>query len=157
MAEKLKVGQKAPDFALLDQNGEMRKLGDMVQTGTVVLYFYPKDETPGCTAQACSFRDQYDVFTQAGAQVVGVSADSVQSHKEFIAHHRLPFTLVSDPGGRVAEQYDVAKTLGLFPGRVTFVIDRQGIVRHSFHALLRATSHVDDALAVVRQLAAAAG
>src|SRR5690606_34936307 len=98
----------------------------------VVLYFYPKDDTPGCTVEACSFRDAYAVFSDAGAEVVGISSDSVGAHKAFADKHRLPFRLLADHGGHVRASYGVKKTLGLIDGRVTFIIDRGGVVRHVF-------------------------
>jgi thioredoxin-dependent peroxiredoxin len=148
------VGEPAPDFALPDQTGKMVRLSDYVGKSVVVLYFYPKDETPGCTAEACSFRDSYEDFTRAGAEVIGVSADSVGSHQRFASHHQLPFTLLSDTGGAVAKLYDVQRTLGLWPGRVTFVIDRQGVIRHSFSSATQIDKHISAAADMVRQLAA---
>jgi len=145
------VGERAPDFTLPASSGVVR-LADVLQQKAVVLYFYPKDETPGCTAEACAFRDGYEVFTQAGAEVIGVSDDTVESHRAFAAHHRLPFRLLSDPGGEVRKLYGVSGWLGLLRGRVTFVIDRQGIVRHVFDSQLQATRHIDEALETVRNL-----
>ena len=145
------VGDRAPDFTLSSSTGVVR-LTDVLRQKAVVLYFYPKDETPGCTAEACAFRDSYEVFTQAGAEVIGVSDDTVESHQAFAAHHRLPFRLLSDPGGEVRRQYGVSGWLGLLRGRVTFVIDRQGIVRHVFDSQLQATRHVDEALDTIRNL-----
>ncbi|HEV2235298.1 MAG TPA: peroxiredoxin [Ktedonobacterales bacterium] len=151
-----RVGAPAPDFTLPDQSGTPVRLGDFIGKRVVVLYFYPMDETPGCTAEACSFRDSYEDFTRAGAEVIGVSGDSVGSHQRFAAHHQLPFTLLSDAGGKVAKLYDVQKTLGLFPGRVTFVIDRQGVIRHAFSSATQIDKHISAAAAIVRQLAAEA-
>lgn len=119
-----------------------------------VLYFYPADETPGCTAEACSFRDEYERFTEAGAVVVGVSRDSLDSHRKFAEHHRLPFKLISDADGELRRKYQVKATLGLLPGRVTFVIDKRGSIAHAFSSQLRATKHVQEALAVVQRLSA---
>jgi peroxiredoxin Q/BCP len=116
----------------------------------VVLYFYPKDDTPGCTKEACTFRDQYQDFEDAGAAVIGVSSDSPESHKKFAAKHRLPFTLLADRGGKVRTLYGVPATLGLLPGRVTFVIDGGGVVRRVFNSQLDATRHVEEALAELR-------
>jgi peroxiredoxin Q/BCP len=147
----LSVGDRAPDFALPSASGSVR-LADVLQQKAVVLYFYPKDETPGCTAEACAFRDSYEVFTQAGAEVIGVSDDTVESHRSFAAHHRLPFLLLSDPDGEVRRRYGVSGWLGLLRGRVTFVIDRQGIVRHVFDSQLQATRHVDEAVETIRRL-----
>jgi thioredoxin-dependent peroxiredoxin len=148
-----RVGERAPDFTLPDQSGNPVRLSDYAGKRVVVLYFYPKDETPGCTAEACSFRDSYEVFARAGADVLGVSADSVDSHQRFAAHHRLQFTLLSDAGGAVAKLYDVQRTLGLWPGRVTFVIDRQGVIRHAFSSATQIDRHIRAAAEIVRQLA----
>ena len=116
-------------------------------------HFYPKDNTSGCTAEACSFRDSYEVFTEAGAEVVGVSSDSVGSHQGFAARHRLPFILLSDSGGTVRKLYGVERTMGIVPGRVTYVIDRDGVVRHIFSSQLNATKHVREAIATLQSLA----
>ncbi len=102
----LGVGDAAPDFTLLSSSGVI--LADVLRDKTVVLYFYPKDETAGCTAEACAFRDSYEVFTQAGAEVIGVSDDTMESHQAFAGHHRLPFQLLSDPGGDVRRRYGVS-------------------------------------------------
>jgi len=147
----LGVGDRAPNFTLPSSSGAVR-LADVLRDKTVVLYFYPKDETAGCTAEACAFRDSYEVFTQAGAEVIGVSDDTVESHRSFAAHHRLPFLLLSDPSGEVRRRYGVSGWLGLLRGRVTFVIDRQGIVRHVFDSQLQATRHVGEALETIRNL-----
>lgn len=120
----------------------------------MVLYFYPADETYGCTKEACRFRDGYEDFVDAGAMVVGVSPDSLESHQSFAEHHRLPFSLLSDTDGQLRKKYGVGKTLGMVAGRVSFVIDRKGIVRHVFDSQLRVRQHVDEALGVVRRLAA---
>jgi peroxiredoxin Q/BCP len=151
----LHVGDRAPDFTLPSGSGEPVRLSELFKRKSVVLYFYPKDETAGCTAEACAFRDDYDVFQEAGAEVVGISDDSVESHRSFAAHHRLPFLLLSDRGGAVRKQYGITKWLGLIGGRVTFVIDRQGIVRHMFDSQTQATRHVTEALATLKRLAAA--
>lgn len=148
----LAVGDRAPDMALPDQHGITRRLSELWEKGPVVLYFYPKDETAGCTAQACSFRDAYETFKDAGAEVVGVSRDGVASHASFAAHHRLPFVLLADAKGALRERFGVKKTLGFLDGRVTFVIDRTGVVRHVFDSQLRATAHVDEALDTIRRL-----
>jgi peroxiredoxin Q/BCP len=146
------VGDKAPDFQLTDQAGRKVSLADFRGEKAVVLYFYPKDETPGCTKEACSFRDSYEDFVKAGAEVIGVSGDSVDKHKSFAEHHRLPFTLLADDGNKLRKAYGVPATLWILPGRVTYVIDKQGVVRHVFDSQLQATRHIDEALAVVRTL-----
>jgi peroxiredoxin Q/BCP len=148
------VGQKAPDLTLPNQKGEATTLSKLWKEGPVVLYFYPKDETAGCTAQACGFRDAYTSFKDAGAEVVGVSSDDANSHKGFADHHRLPFVLLADVRGEARKAFGVKKTLGLLPGRTTFVIDRHGTVQHTFDSQLRPTAHVGEALDVVKRLAA---
>lgn len=147
----LKNGQPAPNFSLKDQDGAVVRLSDF-KGKPLVLYFYPKDDTPGCTAEACLFRDSFEVFSDAGAEVLGVSGDSPESHKKFAAKYRLPFRLLSDEGDAVRKAYGVSSTLGLLPGRVTFVIDKQGVVRHVFSSQFRPKKHVDEALEILKKL-----
>ncbi len=154
MANMLSSGDKAPDFSLASATGEPWQLSRALEQGPVVLYFYPKDETPVCTREACLFRDLHDVFVGTGAAVVGVSRDSVESHKRFAEHHNLPYALLSDPDGKVRELFGVKKTLGLLDGRVTFVIDQERTIRHAFSSALNAKAHVDKALATLRSLRA---
>ena len=151
------VGDVAPDVTLPSQGGEPVRLYGLLERGPVVLYFYPKDETPGCTTEACGFRDAYQAFQEAGAEVVGVSSDTTASHQAFADHHGLPFLLVSDQGGVLRKRYGVASTMGIIPGRVTYVIDRDRTVRHVFSSQTNAQQHVREALAVVDRLAAARG
>ena len=146
----VKAGDRAPDFALPDASGKEVRLADL-RGKPVVLYFYPKDDTPGCTKEACSFRDQYEDFRDAGAAVIGVSSDSGESHRKFTEKYKLPFMLLSDRGGAVRKLYGVPATLGLLPGRVTFVIGADGVVRHVFNSQLAATRHVEEALVALRQ------
>ena len=152
MARSVQVGDKAPDFTLPSQSGEAVRLQDRLGERVIVLYFYPKDNTPGCTAEACAFRDSHETFTDAGAEVIGVSSDSSDKHAAFAGQHQLPFTLLSDQGGKVRKLYGVPAVLGLLPGRVTYVIDRQGTVRHVFGPMTNIGQHVSDALEIVRQL-----
>lgn len=147
------VGDRAPNFTLPTFGGKQVSLSELTARGTVVVFFYPKDDTPGCTTEACSFRDRYDAFAAAGAEVVGISSDSLDSHERFANKHRLPMTLLSDADGQVRKLYGVKSTLGLLPGRATFVIDRRGFVRHVFVSQLRAEKHVHEALGVVEQIA----
>lgn len=147
---RVEVGSRAPDFALPSQSGRMVSLSDLLGRRPVVLFFYPKDGTPGCTRQACAFRDGYEEFGELDAEVIGISSDSVTSHERFAADHDLPFDLLSDEGGRVRALYGVPGTLGLFPGRVTYVIDAEGIVRHVFSSQLGVERHVEEALGSVR-------
>jgi len=118
----------------------------------IVLYFYPKDNTPGCTTEARAFRDSYDVFKQLGAEVIGVSSDSVESHRGFSTKCALPFILLSDAEGKVRKLYSVPSTFGLLPGRVTYIIDRKGIVRHVFSSQMNPKKHVDEAVEVLRSI-----
>ena len=156
MARGIGVGDQAPDFTLPSQSGEQVRLSDRLGEQVVVLYFYPKDNTPGCTAEACAFRDSHEVFSEAGAEVIGVSSDSADRHAAFAGRYELPFTLLSDAGGRVRKSYGVPSVLGMLPGRVTYVIDRQGTVRHVFNSMTNIGQHVGDALTVVQRLQAEA-
>jgi len=154
MARGIQVGDKAPDFTLPSQSGEPVRLHDRLGDRVVVLYFYPKDDTPGCTAEACAFRDSHEAFTDADAEVIGISSDSTSRHAAFAGRHQLPFTLVSDQGGQIRKSYGVPTTLGILPGRVTYVIDRTGTVRHVFNSMTNIGQHINDALDVVRRLQA---
>jgi len=145
------VGQPAPAFTLQSTKG-VTSLSDFKGKKSVVLFFYPKDGTPGCTAEACGFRDSHDAFAEAGAEVIGISTDSLESHERFASKHSLPMRLLSDPGGKIRDAYGVKMTLGLWPGRVTFVIDPEGIVRHVFESQLRATKHVGEAMNTLREI-----
>jgi peroxiredoxin Q/BCP len=148
----LQVGDRAPDFSLPDQNGQLVSLSQFAGR-PVVLYFYPKDDTPGCTAEACAFRDQYSVFQEAGAVIIGVSGDSVADHQKFATKHNLPFLLISDQGSSLRKAYGVPSTLFVLPGRVTYVIDQKGIIRLLFNSMLDFAGHVDQALQVIQGLA----
>lgn len=149
-ASKVQVGDVAPDFSLPDQTGTPVRLRDLLGTKSVVLYFYPKDRTPGCTVEARAFRDNYEAFAAAGAEVIGVSSDSVASHRRFARHQDLPFLLLSDRAGTVRQLYGVEQTLGILPGRVTYVIDPAGFVRHIYSSQLRVLRHPREALEAVR-------
>lgn len=142
----------APDFTLLSQDGEQISLQDFRGKTNVVLYFYPKDNTPGCTTEACTFRDSYEVFKEAGAEVIGISSDTEESHRQFARKYHLPFILLSDSKGAVRKRYGVAATMGLLPGRVTYIIDKQGVVRHMFSSQLAVEKHVTEALNILGTL-----
>ncbi|WP_114784488.1 peroxiredoxin [Botryobacter ruber] len=150
--EAVKVGDKAPDFELYKPDGSIFRLYDALKENNVVLYFYPKDNTRGCTKQACEFRDQYEVFREHGAEVVGISGDSTDSHQRFGDSHHLPFVLLSDKGGTVRSLFKVPRTLGLIPGRVTYIIDKKGIVQYIFNSLTKPLEHVNKALEVLKSL-----
>jgi len=143
------VGQPAPDFTLPDQDGNTVSLRDL-HGGWSVVYFYPADDTPGCTAEACSFRDSFEEFTDAGARVIGVSSDSVEKHKAFATKYKLPFTLLADTEGTARQAWGVGKTMGLLPGRVTYVLDPEGVVRHKFSSQFKPKKHIGEALDVIR-------
>lgn len=149
---EVKVGDKAPDFTLPSNTGENVTLSSFFGKKNVVLYFYPKDESRGCTKEACTFRDSYEVFKDLGAEVLGVSSQSVESHEAFANKYMLPFPLLSDKDGKVRELYGVPSTLGLIPGRVTYIIDKQGIVRHVFSSQFQAEKHIEEALNVLKRL-----
>lgn len=146
------VGSIAPEFVLPSQTGETVSLRDYLGNRPVVLFFYPKDDTPGCTKQACAFRDDYAEFGRLDAEVIGISSDSVESHQGFALRHDLPYTLLSDEGGKVRRLYGVPNTLGLFPGRVTYVIDKEGVVRHVFSSQVGVEKHVEEALKALRSI-----
>ncbi len=150
----VKVGDSAPNFTLTSQNGSTVSLQDFRGQKAVVLYFYPKDDTPGCTAESCAFRDQYEVFKTAGAEVIGVSGDSNESHQRFTAKYNLPFILLTDKGDQVRKLYGATTAFGLIPGRVTYVIDQQGVVQYVFDSMLNFKGHVEEALKTLQQLAA---
>jgi peroxiredoxin Q/BCP len=148
----IKVGDKAPDFTLPSQMGDNVTLNEYLGKKNIVLYFYPKDESPGCTKEACSFRDNYQQLADLGAEVLGVSGQSIESHLAFATHHGLPFLLLSDTDNKVRELYGVPATMGIFPGRVTYIIDRKGIVGHIFNSQTHAERHVEEAKRTVEQL-----
>ncbi len=149
---QVKVGDKAPDFTLPSQMGDNVTLSEFFGKKNVVLYFYPKDESIGCTKEACSFRDSYEELTSLGAEVIGVSSQSVSSHKSFATHYGLPFLLLSDEGSVVRKLYGVHSSMGLIPGRVTYIIDKAGIVRHIFVSQLQYLQHVEEAKRVLKEL-----
>jgi thioredoxin-dependent peroxiredoxin len=140
------VGTPAPDFELPDQDGSLVRLSQYSGSRAVVIFFYPKDDTSGCTIEARGFRDEFTRFQAAGAEILGISDDSSESHKRFASKYNLPFTLLSDRGGRVRRLYGVKRTFGVIPGRVTFTIDRAGIVRHVFSSQSNPARHVEEAL-----------
>lgn len=148
----IQVGDAIPDVVLQSQTGETVNLKSFNGNKCVVLYFYPKDDTPGCTKESCSFRDSYTAFQDAGAEVIGISADDVASHKTFATKYNLPFTLLSDTGNAIRKSFGVPSTFGIFPGRVTYVIDKSGIVKHITNSQLNFQGHIDESLKVVQGL-----
>lgn len=143
----LGVGDTVPSFVLKDQFGVDFDISEHIGKSAMVIYFYPKDDTPGCTKEACSFRDSYEEFTDRNILVVGISSDSVESHREFAKKYQLPFTLLSDTDNRVREMFGVKPDLmGLLPGRVTYVVDEQGRIMFMHDSQFKAQSHISEAL-----------
>jgi len=151
MAKAVNAGDAAPDFSLPDQEGTIRRLSDLIGKKALVVYFYPKDFTPGCTEEAYAFRDKYEVFRDAGAEVVGISSDSIESHKRFAKELSLPYILLSDSAGEVRKLYG-ASSVGGIPGRVTYVIDKKGIVRMVFSSQFQPTKHIKEAAQVIEEI-----
>ena len=145
------VGDKLPPFSLRDAEGVERR-SDQVAGRALVLFFYPKDDTPGCTAEACSFRDNYSELQELGAEVWGVSGDDAASHQRFAARHGLPFPLLVDSGNQLRRSLGVPNALLLVPGRVTYVIDGEGVIRHVFSNLLDGPAHLREAKAALQRL-----
>ena len=147
----IKIGDKVPEFALSDQEGKLRSYKNL-KDKTLVLFFYPKDDTPGCTAEACGFRDNFDLFKIFGAEVWGVSSDNQESHQKFSRKHNLPFPLLSDNENKLRTRFGVPKSLGIIPGRVTYIIDPRGKVRYIFNNLLDGPAHVNEALKILEEI-----
>ena len=148
----LNVGDKISNFSAKDSDGNDFESESIIGKKPVVLYFYPKDNTPGCTAQACSFRDQYEDFKDLGAEVIGISSDSIASHEKFVQRYKLPFILLSDSDKKIRNLFGVKPNLfGLLPGRVTYVVDKNGIIQLVFDSLV-ATNHIPRALEMIKKL-----
>ena len=148
----LQVGDKIPNFVAKDSNGNNFESASIIGKKIIVFYFYPKDNTPGCTAQACSFRDQYEDFKDLGAEVIGISSDNTQSHEKFAKKYKLPFLLLSDSDKKLRSLFGVKTNLfGLLPGRVTYVADKNGIIKLVFDSM-NASSHIPKALAIVKKI-----
>jgi peroxiredoxin Q/BCP len=146
---RLEVGDRAPDFSATTHDGNRICLSDYLGKRGLVLFFYPRDGTPVCTKEACAFRDSYEQFIDAGAEVIGVSGDSDERHRAFTRQHKLSSPLISDKDGSLRKAFAVPKTLGLFPGRVTYVIDKEGIIQKIFSAQFASDEHVRQALIAV--------
>lgn len=150
---KIDLGSNIPKFELKDQNDNMFNIESVLGKKNLVIYFYPKDDTPGCTKEACSFRDHFEVFADADAVIIGISAQSVQSHLSFAQKHRLNYTLLSDTGNEVRKLFGVpANLFGLIPGRVTYVVNKEGKVVYMFNSQFQAEKHVDEALRIIQEL-----
>lgn len=150
---KVVEGSKVPAFELKDQYGELFSLDSVIGKKNLVIYFYPKDDTPGCTKEACSFRDQFAVFADADAMVIGISAQSVESHLAFAEKHRLNYLLLSDTDNKVRKLFGVPSNLfGLIPGRVTYIVDKKGEVVYIFNSQMDAEKHVDEAVRILQAM-----
>ena len=146
----LKVGDKIPSFTLLDQSGQTFDIDQYIGETAMVIYFYPKDDTPGCTKEACSFRDSYESFTDKNIKVVGISSDDVESHRNFAAKYNLPFTLLADTNSEVRNMFGVsANMFGLIPGRVTYVIDKKGEIIFMYDNQLKAAKHIEESIKAI--------
>ena len=147
---KLTIGDKIPSFCLKDQNGNIRKSDELNKA--LVLFFYPKDDTPGCTIEACGFRDKYDLFKILGAEVWGISNGNSQSHLEFAHKNKLQYPLLCDIDNKLRENFGVPKKLGFIEGRVTYIIDSNGIIIHIFEDLLNGPAHIKEAIMALKTL-----
>jgi peroxiredoxin Q/BCP len=148
----LKIGDIIPNFSARDSHGEIFESESVLGRKPLVIYFYPKDNTPGCTTEACSFRDQYEDFKDLGAEVIGVSSDSVKSHQSFAKKYKLPFILLSDEDKKLRNLFGVRNNLfGLLPGRVTYVIDKNGLLIYVFDSM-NAAKHIPKALSIIKEL-----
>jgi peroxiredoxin Q/BCP len=150
---KIEVGSTVPQFTLADQNGAPFSISSVLGKKNLVIYFYPMDDSPGCTKEACAFRDQFEVFNEADALIIGISGQSVESHKKFAEKYHLSFTLLSDEGDKVRKLFGVpVNFLGMIPGRVTYIVDKSGKVVYVFNSQTQATKHVDEALRILKEL-----
>jgi thioredoxin-dependent peroxiredoxin len=151
--KKIEVGSVIPSFSLKDQNGNLFSIDSVLGKKNLVIFFYPKDDSPGCTKEACSFRDQFEVFNEADAMIIGISGQSVESHKKFAEKYRLSYTLLSDEGNKIRKIFRVPTNfLGLLPGRVTYVIDKTGKVVFIFSSQTQTQDHVENALRILKDL-----
>jgi len=147
----MKIGDTIPEFCLLKHDGSNFEIKDLIGVKNIVLYFYPKDFTPGCTAQACSFRDSYEEFISYDCEIIGISSDSEDSHNSFIDSKKLPFILLSDKQGKVRELFNVPKSfLNILPGRVTYLIDKKGIIRYIFNSQFNISKHISKTLEILK-------
>lgn len=151
MSKTLQLGDKAPIFELMDQDGNMINIGRMIGSKALVLYFYPKDFTSGCTMEAHEFRDMHEQFLAGGAEVIGVSGDDVATHKRFAVEHELPFKLLADTDNKVRDMYG-AWGIAHTAGRVTFLIDRKGIIRLVFSSQMQPKKHIEEGLRMLREI-----
>ena len=147
---KLKIGDQIPSFSLKDQNGNIRTSEKL--KNTLVLFFYPKDDTPGCTIEACGFRDKYDLFKILGAEVWGISNGDTKSHLKFANKNKLQYPLLSDKDNILRRKFGVPKKLGFIEGRVTYIINSEGIIKHIFEDLLNGPAHIKEAIKALKKI-----
>jgi peroxiredoxin Q/BCP len=151
--DKIVVGSNVPKFELPDQNGNMFSLDNVIGKKNLVIFFYPKDDSPGCIKQACSFRDQFEIFADADALIIGISAQSVESHLEFARKYQLNYTLLSDTDNKVRKLFGVPDSFfGLIPGRVTYVINKNGKITYIFNSQVQSEKHVEEALRILQEM-----
>jgi len=150
---EIAVGSTIPSFSLKDQNGQIFNIDSVKGKKNLVIYFYPKDDSPGCTKEACSFRDQFEVFKQEDALIIGISGQSVESHLEFAKKHRLNYTLLSDEGNQVRKLFGVPTNFfGLIQGRVTYVVNKKGKIVFLFNSQINAEKHIEEALRILKEM-----
>ena len=148
----LQLGDKIPHFAAIDTNGHLFDSNEVIGKKAAVIYFYPKDDTRVCSEQACSFRDQYEDFKALGAEVIGISGDSLKSHVDFASKYHLPFILLSDGDKKIRKTFGVPNDyLGLIPGRATYVADKNGIIQLIFDST-SGKIHIDKALEILKTM-----
>lgn len=150
---KINVNDKIPEFTLPDSHGKLVSVPADFPGKYLVIFFYPKDHSPGCTAQACAFRDAYEDFVDMGATVIGISSDTVDSHVKFVVNNRLPYTILSDTDKTVRNSFGVpSDLLGILPGRVTYIVDLNGVVRHIFKSQLNTSKHIEKSLEIIKSI-----
>jgi thioredoxin-dependent peroxiredoxin len=148
----LKIGDRIPNFVAKDTLGQVFDASTIIGKKPIVIYFYPKDDTPGCTAQACNFRDHYEEFIDFGAEVIGISSDNQTSHEKFAKRYKLPFILLSDENQKIRNLFGVPRgLLGFIPGRVTYVANKEGVIQFVFDSM-NPSNHVSKALAIIKKL-----
>lgn len=151
----LQIGDKCPSFTLPNQHGQQIAIDTLIGERILIIYFYPKDDTPGCTKEACLFRDSYEDFVDMGCEVIGISSDDIASHRKFAETHRLSFLLLADEKGLVRKQFGVPGNLfGLIPGRVTYIIDKKGVIREVHNSLTDPVGHINKAIDTVKKILA---
>lgn len=146
----LKISDKAPLFEATADDGSKFSLGNLIGKSNIVLYFYPKDFTSGCTKEACAFRDNWNIVLSLGATIIGVSSDDVETHAKFKKDHNIPFTLVSDRKKEIRKLYGVDSMF--LPPRTTFVVDKDGVIRSVFNSQLNISKHVKEALSTLETI-----